>query len=713
MNTDLNDSTNLNADDAILHLFMDEAQLRSANIDANLLKLEKDPENISLITELMRDCHSLKGASRLVSLTRITDLAHKMEDFFVALQSGKIKVSPQSNDVLFACSDYIKALVANSFKKENAEYCAALIAAIDNILNEKSVNLPKVSPAQNTQNTADDDSIKVSFDYLNRLMSLSAESLIENRRIHSVQSDISQIKNDTQNAVFKIDSCILELEASNGSKEVLSALKTSKRILENALVKIATNLETLVEYSNKNTDLSDRLHSEAVSGTMRPISDILVAVPRMVRDLAKSLNKQIDFSVSGENSLIDRKLLKRLETCIMHIIRNACDHGIEAPQLRKLLGKPERGKISIQAVHSRSMFVLKIADDGSGIDINRLKSEIVAKGLSDKPTLDMMGDDEIYAFLFLPNFSMSEKLTQISGRGVGLDVVLSFLQEIGGSVKIESKVAQGTVFTLMLPISRSVLNCIIVKINGQPYAFALEKILKTVSGNQAQISGNLLNFEGQDIEIINLKKELLLGEDFETQKNFVLIKKDKLYAMQVDELVGEAELVIRPLDSLLEKVASVWAYAIDNESNPVIILDTDSIINGLGKKSKTDDKRKRALLVEDSKTVREKTAKILKNIGYLTDTAIDGVDAVNAMKLIKYDIVVSDVDMPRMNGIKLVEKIRSAEFLKNIPVVLLSYKDSPNDIKTGMQAGATLYLSKNMLNTQEFAKTLRELLPPQ
>lgn len=713
MNTDLNDSTNLNADDAILHLFMDEAQLRSANIDANLLKLEKDPENISLITELMRDCHSLKGASRLVSLTRITDLAHKMEDFFVALQSGKIKVSPQSNDVLFVCSDYIKALVANSFKKENAEYCAALIAAIDNILNEKSVNLPKVSPAQNTQNAADDDSIKVSFDYLNRLMSLSAESLIENRRIHSVQSDISQIKNDTQNAVFKIDSCILELEASNGSKEVLSALKTSKRILENALVKIATNLETLVEYSNKNTDLSDRLHSEAVSGTMRPISDILVAVPRMVRDLAKSLNKQIDFSVSGESSLIDRKLLKRLETCIMHIIRNACDHGIEAPQLRKLLGKPERGKISIQAVHSRSMFVLKIADDGSGIDINRLKSEIVAKGLSDKPTLDMMGDDEIYAFLFLPNFSMSEKLTQISGRGVGLDVVLSFLQEIGGSVKIESKVAQGTVFTLMLPISRSVLNCIIVKINGQPYAFALEKILKTVSGNQAQISGNLLNFEGQDIEIINLKKELLLGEDYETQKNFVLIKKDKLYAMQVDELVGEAELVIRPLDSLLEKVASVWAYAIDNESNPVIILDTDSIINGLGKKSKTDDKRKRALLVEDSKTVREKTAKILKNIGYLTDTAIDGVDAVNAMKLIKYDIVVSDVDMPRMNGIKLVEKIRSAEFLKNIPVVLLSYKDSPNDIKTGMQAGATLYLSKNMLNTQEFAKTLRELLPPQ
>lgn len=713
MNTDLNDSTNLNADDAILHLFMDEAQLRSANIDANLLKLEKDPENISLITELMRDCHSLKGASRLVSLTRITDLAHKMEDFFVALQSGKIKVSPQSNDVLFACSDYIKALVANSFKRENAEYCAALIVAIDNILNEKSVNLPKVSPAQNTQNAADDDSIKVSFDYLNRLMSLSAESLIENRRIHSVQSDISQIKNDTQNAVFKIDSCILELEASNGSKEVLSALKTSKRILENALVKIATNLETLVEYSNKNTDLSDRLHSEAVSGTMRPISDILVAVPRMVRDLAKSLNKQIDFSVSGENSLIDRKLLKRLETCIMHIIRNACDHGIEAPQLRKLLGKPERGKISIQAVHSRSMFVLKIADDGAGIDINRLKSEIVAKGLSDKPTLDMMGDDEIYAFLFLPNFSMSEKLTQISGRGVGLDVVLSFLQEIGGSVKIESKVAQGTVFTLMLPISRSVLNCIIAKLNGQPYAFALEKILKTVSGNQAQISGNLLNFEGQDIEIINLKKELLLGEDYETQKNFVLIKKDKLYAMQVDELVGEAELVIRPLDSLLEKVASVWAYAIDNESNPVIILDTDSIINGLGKKSKTDDKRKRALLVEDSKTVREKTAKILKNIGYLTDTAIDGVDAVNAMKLIKYDIVVSDVDMPRMNGIKLVEKIRSAEFLKNIPVVLLSYKDSPNDIKTGMQAGATLYLSKNMLNTQEFAKTLRELLPPQ
>lgn len=715
----LPDKTNLQSDASIMKLFLEEVLTRTDAISQLLISIEKTPQDTKLLNELMRTFHSLKGACKLVNLQNLVDLSHSVEEFFVAVINHKTEISSKALDVILMAGDYIKSLSKLKFEYENKETSSKLIELLAKITNNEEIDLvePKIAKVEPVSSNIQDDSAKVSYEYLSKILSITEESLIENKRIQSAQEELSEIKINTQDAIFKLDNCILELENLSGTKRILETLKTLKKGLEASTKKLSNYSELALEVINKNSDLNNQLQRQALSTTMRPIRDILFPLPRMIRDLSKSLNKKMYLKISGESSMLDRKFMKRLETCIMHIVRNSCDHGVEKDYIRTALGKPETATISIEALHSRSMFLLNIKDDGAGIDIERLKKHIVAKNLSDMQTLEKMSDTEIYAFLFLPNFSMSETISDISGRGFGLDVVSSFMQEIGGQVSLSSALGEGTTFSLSLPITRSLLNVLIVRIDNQLYAFELDKIYKTMRVKKSELKNqSILNFQGKDIRIIDTKRALQLGKiDNQSDFKHLLIVElhEEFIALEVEEFLNEAELVLRDADKFLDKIPSVWAYAIDNNSMPIVVLNSQAIAANALKDNREQNAQganKDILIAEDSTTIREKVATLLREQGYTVDTAVDGIDALNALKLNKYKLLISDIDMPRLNGFKLVERIRQIEYFSQMKIILLSYKDSESDMQTGMKVGANLYLTKANIDKKIFLKQIAKFI---
>ncbi len=717
--SELPDKTNIQSDASIMQLFLEEVSTRTDAISQLLISIEKSPEDTKLLNELMRTFHSLKGACKLVNLQNLVDLSHKIEDFFVAVINHKAQINSSALDVILMAGDYIKSLSKFKFEYENKATCDNLISLLNKIINNEQIDLkePQKINTQVMQSSSDDDSAKVSYEYLSKILSLSEESIIANKRIQSSQIDLSDIKIDTQDAMFKLDRCILELENLKGTKKTLETLKTIKKILKSSSAKLSKYSEIALEATNKNSDLNNQLQMQALSTTMRPIRDILFPLPRMIRDLSKALNKKMRLKISGESSLLDRKLMKKLEASIMHIVRNSCDHGVENEYIRTALGKKEVATISVEALHSRSLFILNIKDDGAGIDIERLKKVILSKKLSDMETLEKMSEEEIFAFLFLPNFSMSETISDISGRGFGLDVVSSFVQESGGQVSVSSKLGEGTTFSISLPITRSLLNVLIVSIDEQLYAFELDKIYKTLRLRKSDLtSEDYIIFDGKEIKLIDTKQALELGKmDNEGDFLHILIieKQAEFFALKVEEFINEEELILRDTDKLLDKIPSVWAYAIDNNSNPIVILNSQAIINNaLSYENQANSKNltKDILIAEDSNTIREKVASLLREQGYVVDTAVDGIDALNALKLNKYKLLISDIDMPRLNGFKLLERIKQSDYFSQMKIILLSYKDSQNDMEMGMQLGANLYLTKANIDKKIFLNEISKLI---
>ena len=449
-------------------------------------------------------------------------------------------------------------------------------------------------------------------------------------------------------------------------------------------------------------------------------------LPKMVRDFSRGLGKKIALEISGASASIDRDILEKLDAPLTHLLRNACDHGIETPETREAAGKNPSGKISIKASHSSGMFLLTVSDDGRGIDKAAVKAKILERKLVPPEILEQMQEDEIFEFLFLPAFTTKEKVTEISGRGVGLDVVQTMLREVGGSVGITSKFGGGCTFTLKLPITRSVLKSLIVHIDGQPYAFPLASVNRTVMVARSEIHtdsfGKYIMSNKSRINLVDAARVLGFGKSADAGENIyavVVSGRGKFWGFAVDSIPEESELVVRPLNTSLGKIACVAAAALTADGLPVLILDIDDILiyaartaGGLNSEAPSaadsgGGDKKRVLVVDDSATVREVEKKILENAGLSVDTAVDGVDGWNVVRLSKYDLVVSDVDMPRMSGLGLTSKIRT--LYPDLPVIIISYKDRPEDKRKGLECGANAYLTKSSFQDDSFVKTVKKL----
>ena len=484
-------------------------------------------------------------------------------------------------------------------------------------------------------------------------------------------------------------------------------------------------------FTSTSATLSDRLYHEVIGVRMRPFADGVGGLPRMVRDLAKEMGKKVRFDIVGKSTEVDRDILEKLDAPLNHLLRNAVDHGIEPPEERIAAGKPETGTLRLEAMHRSGMLMITVADDGRGIDLDQLRQKILRKEIATADMVDKLTEHELMDFLFLPGFSTADNVTEISGRGVGLDVVHNVVHEVGGVVRAVSKPGEGLSFHLELPLTLSVVRTFLVEIAGEPYAFPLARIDRCLVLSQDDIQTvedrQYFQFDNDNISLVNVHDVLGTKEPEHQENQFhVVVVSDRLnsYGLLVDKFLGEYDLVVRPLDPRLGKVPDISALAVMLDGSPVLIFDVEDLVRSIdnlltGRRLRKVSiptgrieakEQKSVLVVDDSITVREMERKLLENKGYRVEIAVDGLDGWNAVRTSDFDLVVSDVDMPRMNGIELITNIKNHPTLKSLPVIIISYKDREEDRLGGLQAGANYYLTKSSFQDDSFINAVVDLI---
>jgi len=743
-------------DASMTDLFRQEIHTQGAVLTDGLLLLERDSSALESLSDLMRAAHSLKGAARIVGCQTAVRISHAMEDCFVAAQKKNLEIEAYIDKLLVGVDLLTQigraaGLSFDSWGNEHAQEIEAFLVSLQQASEaHESSESRDFSPGQPTARSAptstdaarnlkrepspptssQDRSLRVAADNLNSLLALAGESLVASRWLASFVSGTTRVKrlnDDLDRAAHHLRELVSDKTVDDQTLRVLDELR--RKISEDRLA-VSECLAELDRFDRRFASLSTRLYQEVVDCRMRPLSDCIQGFPRLVRDLAKSLGKQATLEVLGDATAVDRDILELVKAPIDHLLRNAIDHGIESPGERRRAGKPEGGTLRLEAAHRAGRLVIAVSDDGCGIDLDQVRGAIVAKNLTTSELAKTMGDGEVLEFLFLPGFTLRDVVSETSGRGVGLDVVQTMVKKVGGSVSVSSQRARGTRFQLELPLTLSVIRTLVVEISGEPYAIALSRIettLKIPFDHIQSIEGRQhFSLADQQIGIVGASELLELGPESHGKELPVVVLGDKSgrYGLVVDRFIGERELVVRSLDPRLGKVKNVAAAALMPDGSPLLIVDAEDLIHEIerslsahrlaliGEKSGglTRQKRKRVLVVDDSLTVRELERKLLDAEGYTVDVAIDGMAGWNAVRAGHYDLVLTDVDMPRMDGIELVSLIRKDNRLSSLPVMIVSYKDRPEDRQRGLDAGADYYLTKGSFHDQTLVQAVADLI---
>jgi two-component system, chemotaxis family, sensor histidine kinase and response regulator WspE len=744
------------ADTPMLDLFRMELETHARALETGLVAAEGEtsPEKIE---PLMRASHSIKGAARMVGLDIAVELAHAMEDVLSAAQHGRCQLTSHHVDLLLEGTDCFSALSRLAAEEIPASLdgqagkLKALGQSLAELLSAPAAPSAPASPATApaspatapaspatapgspppaeapAADRAGKEFVRVFAENLNRLMGLAGECLVQTKSVRPLSAALQRIKQD-QYALSEALTHAHEMQVA-GAGDGAERLEDLRRHAEGLHALTIRYLAGFEHFTRRLERLSNRLYDEAVATRMRPFSDALPGYPRMVRDLAHSLEKAARLEIEGASTQVDRDILEKLEAPLTHLLRNALDHGLERPEQRVARGKPAEGRVRLAARHVSGMLDITVADDGEGIEIEGLRRKVVAKGYAPEDMAASLTDAELLEFLFLPGFSTRNEVSEVSGRGVGLNIVQSMAREVGGSVRVVTEPGVGTTFHLQLPLTLSVVRSLLLEIGGEPYAIPLARVDRVFRLPRAEVrvveDRQYCTLDGENVGIVDATQALQLQTPPRTGEILhIAVVSDRLnrYGLVVDRFAGERDLVVIPLHRRLGKVANISAGATLEDGSPVLILDVDDVVRsidsllthgGLKKLRQAGEvsrsSRKRILVVDDSLTVREVERRLLENGGYEVSVAVDGMDGWNALRGGHFDLLVTDIDMPRMDGIELVRRVRSWPPTGSLPVVIVSYKDQEEYRMKGLDAGANAYLTKSSFHDAGLLNTVRDL----
>jgi len=712
-------------------LFLAESETQCCILSDCLVALEIRPGDHLLLESLMRAAHSLKGAARIIDLDPAVRVAHAMEDAFVAAQKGEVVLGSSAIDRLLRGVDLLSRLASAESPAEmqdEVEIFVAGAAAPEKTSAAPAAAAPAAeSPAPNAKAEDDSRSLRVAAESLDQLLGSAGESLVASRRIRAFSNDFWRLHRHQRKTAATLENTIA---SASGGGDVTSSLRQLQTMIESGDRLVLTGLAEFERFERNAAQLSQRLYGQALACRMRPFGAIVSSLRRAARDTARILGREVTFEVRGEGTDVDRDLLDSIESPLLHLVRNAIDHGIEPPQARTAAGKPAAGRLVIEASHSAGFLVIRVSDDGRGVDPADLRSRVVAKGLTDAGTAEKLAVGELLEFLFLPGFSLRSEVTEISGRGVGLDVVQSAVRESRGTVRISSEPGQGTAFLLQLPISLSVMKALVFEIAGEPYAIPLarvDRVLKVLAEDIESIEGaQYIHVDQSRVGIVDGAAVLgrPVDRDGHGEVNVLLLSSaDGHFGIVVCRFIGEGEIVVQPLDKRLGRVRDIAATALTEDGSPMLLLDVEDFLlsvrrlaaggqlHGIAAKSGGPEKAaSQILVVDDSLTVRELERKLLSSLGYAVEVAVDGMDAWNAVRTGRFAVVVTDVDMPRMDGIELARLIKNDARLRDTPVIIVSYKDREEDRLRGLDAGADYYLTKGSFQDEGLARAVADVL---
>jgi two-component system sensor histidine kinase and response regulator WspE len=775
---------------SMLELFRAEAENQTALLTTGLLELDRGAGSPQIFDSLMRAAHSLKGAARIVNLQAVVRVAHALEDCFVAAQHNRLSLDKKHMDVLLQGVDLLSQLAKGTdaslanWQTERAAEIDAFFGALGKVIaletmkpaearapdptepaqlsrtneNEQSVPQPEdesgvvvaIKPIPVTQGSpepvtlsgagadlpirqleASERVVRLTAENLNRLLALAGESLVDSRWLGPFAQSLQRLKRHQIELEQQLGQLRQALHDEGLAERTNAYFLELFRQLADAKQSLGDRMQELDLFDRRSAQLSQRLYLEVLRTRMRPFSDGVRRFPRMVRDLARSLGKEIHFEILGENTQVDRDILERLEAPLAHLLRNAVDHGCEDREVRRGAGKEGDGSLRLEARHSAGVLLITVADDGSGVNLEKVRAAIVQKRLTTLAVAQKLSESELLEFLFLPGFTLKETVTEISGRGFGLDVVQNMIKSVRGTIRLINQPGRGLRVQLQLPLTLSVLRALLVEVAGEPYAIPLNQITRTLKLPRRSVE--LLegrphfHFGEQRVGLLSAQQVLDCGGMAMLEEELpvvVLEERNEHYGLIVDQFLGERELVVQPLDPRLGKMRNISAAALMEDGAPALILDVEDLMRSIAKliedgalKGVRVDpaelmpgRPKRVLAVDDSPTVRELERKMLDGRGYVTEVAVDGMDAWNAVRSGSYDLVITDVDMPRMDGIELARRIKQDPRLKSIPVLIVSYKEREQDRIRGIEAGADYYLTKGAFHDETLIEAVINLI---
>ena len=474
--------------------------------------------------------------------------------------------------------------------------------------------------------------------------------------------------------------------------------------------------------------LTENMQDEMLKVRMLPMSYLFNMFPRAMRDLAKSKGKDLDFVIAGQDTQLDRAILDEMKIPLMHLLRNSVDHGIESPEERKQQNKPSSGRIRLAASREGSQVVISVTDDGRGIDVGKIKEMAVAKGLVSREHVQMMVDEQVFQLLFTPGFSTREEVSEISGRGVGLDVVRDIVIKLKGMVEVTSDPLHGTSFNIRLPLTLAITESLLVMIGSDMYAIPVDSVIETVRVNMTELktveTKEVITVRGHILPVVKLRDIFGLPMKGIFEKRFfpILIVQsvEKRIGILVDELLGRQEVILKSIGDPLKRVRHLAGAAILGSGKVVMVLDVPMIIHSAeggavrgavpGSKGATGRKQKTILLAEDTLTTAMLEKNILESVGYSVVIARDGKEALEKASLEKFDLVISDALMPNMDGFELVTRLRKDKDYRDVPIVIVTTRESDEDKRKGMEVGASAYLLKSDVTSEGLLETLERLL---
>ena len=772
-------------DPDILEVFLEEAEALT-NRNEYLQAFLSDASDTVALQALQRDLHTLKGGARMVTASGIADLAHEMESVYTDFIDRRRPATKKVLELLVACHDWLADAVFILSQQVNPPTPDLLIEALQQFSkNPDSLkHIPKESlqpqrdaillakekqestyiqkdisemppmvadTTEQEQNASSNEMIRISGGLIEHMINLSGESAINRARIDmgmsSLTTSIEEMGTTVQRLADQLRRMEIELEAQILSQiddelvnhegfdplemdQYSSLNQLSKSLTESAsdlvdinhtlLEKMRDSESLLLQLSRTQTELQDGL----MNSRMVPFTRLTPRLERIVRQTANELNKSVDLKIINADDEMDRTILERITSPLEHMLRNAVDHGIETVATRLEAGKERNGQITLEVLREGSEIIIQLTDDGRGIDVEAVRNKAISQGLIDAED-SSLSDLDIMQYIFNAGLSTSKQVTQISGRGVGMDVVISEIRQLGGSVSVVSELGKGSRFTMRVPLTVAVSDALVVRAADRYYAIPLVQIERVVRISPERIydyyqsGAATLNFEDNDYRVRYLN-EILSGNKLNelvvntnTSVPLIIIKNrsGQNMALQVDQIAGSRiEVVVKPLGQQFSNLSGISAATIMGDGSVMLILDLIALMRNaaLGRevakpaisvRSSTESKTT-ILVVDDSVTVRKVTSRFLERQGFNVVLAKDGIDALEILQETTPDLMLLDIEMPRMDGFEVASQVRHNRRLQELPIIMITSRTGEKHRERAFEIGVNDYMGKPFQENQ-------------
>ncbi|NUQ80751.1 MAG: chemotaxis protein CheW [Bacteroidetes bacterium] len=805
----------------IQQVFLLEAEENIQKISDDLLVLEKDLGNVSIIDGILRSAHTLKGSAAMMKFTNMSKLGHKMEDVFQILRDEKLSADRDLIDIMLKGTD-LQTLMLKSLREDGHDEVPGLPEAIHHLeqylkkleakqegkafVAEKyeapaAETTPAIAPKTVPEPVGDtsrapsqqdqrkgivaEQTLRINITTLNSLINLAAELLISRNRMNNQLGFMEGILLKLQKEKILLNSIMKKVQNFAGKTEGGSGYTSSEEpgILQDfaetefdrfsevdiILRDMRSNLSNFEDLSSEIrlfgdafrqsilsvSSIANELNIEIMSMRMVPVKHMFIRFQRSIRDIGREESKDVDLKIEGEDTRLDKTVMEEVIEPIMHCVRNAVSHGIELPETRKKRGKSETGLITLRAYQDGNQVVLEVEDDGNGIDAARLKSSAVNKRIISPERAEQMTDTEAMELMFVAGFSTAEKVTSLSGRGVGMDVVKNVVNKFKGTIAVKSTLGKGSCFTIRLPLTLAINQSLLIQVGGRTYAFPLNTVEETVELHMENIQRigdqELITVRNETIPLIHLATVLGMEEDPSQMRAkypvVILSEAEQKIAIRVDRLIGKEEIVVKNLGSHLKNVMGVTGATVLGDGSVILILDVAYLFRywqggsspsyspvradlhrlpggdggnveaeepttpAVPDQPKTRIRGKiRVLCADDSVSIRKYVESLLKREEFEVITAPDGAEAFDMAERSRFDLIMTDLEMPKMHGYELISAIRSKPNLVNIPIVILTARSGEKHRRRGLELGANAFLNKPF-DVDELLSTIYSLLP--